>query len=206
MKAWGEYDFNKVIEWAIEYKKDLPWHCIGHSVGGQIIGLAKNNMHLQSCYCVSAQSGYWKHWEKLHKPRMFAMWHTVIPGLSLLLGKVPGVLLGGESLPGGIARQWAYWGRHQDYIVDDNSTPIRDGFNTLKIPMKFLIIDDDLEFAPPKAVQAISSFYKNADTSIDVIQSSPVSGQSIGHFGFFRKQHKNTLWPQPLDWFEQFIS
>jgi predicted alpha/beta hydrolase len=200
MQAWGERDLVAVIDWLKLEHSALDWHCIGHSVGGQILGFAENNTFFKSVYCVSAQSGYWNHWQGFKKPRMFAMWHAVVPGLSILLGKVPGVFLGGESLPEGIARQWAYWGRHKNYIVDPAGRPIREGFERMQCNMKFLLIDDDLDFAPPAAVHALESYYSSAHSTIEVIRAKEHSSRPIGHFGFFRKEHENGLWHHLLEW------
>lgn len=200
MQAWGEHDLATVIDWATTHYQGIDWHCIGHSVGGQIIGLADNNTRLKSVYCVSAQSGYWKNWEAAGQPKMLLMWYAVIPGLSALLGQIPGALLGGEPLPEGIARQWAYWGRNEDYIVEKKGKPIRDGFARIKCAMKFLLIEDDLEFAPPKAVAALKQFYANADAQITRINPKQFGEKPIGHFGFFKKQYRETLWQDALQW------
>jgi len=200
MQAWGEHDLAAVIDWATTHYQGLDWHCVGHSVGGQILGLAANNTIFKSVYCVSSQSGYWRLWESFRKVKMLLMWYAVIPGLSRLLGKVPGVLLGGEQLPEGIARQWAYWGRHKDYIVDAQGTPIREGFARVQCPMKFILIEDDLDFAPPKAVRELRHFYANADSLIAVINLDKVGGKEIGHFGFFKRQHQEPLWQDALHW------
>lgn len=203
MQAWGEQDLTALIEWVHDHYYHLDWHCIGHSVGGQIIGLAQNNTRLKSVYCVSTQSGYWNHWESLSKARMLAMWYAVVPGLSILLGKVPGVLLGGENLPEGIARQWAYWGRHKNYIVDQDGTPIREGFSRMVCDMKFLLIDDDKDFAPPAAVRMLESYYKNANSKIETIVAKEHGSMPIGHFGFFRKCHESGLWEDFLNWVDK---
>ncbi|HHF0522406.1 TPA: alpha/beta hydrolase [Vibrio alginolyticus] len=202
MKAWGEYDLQAVLKWGLMHFEELDWHCVGHSVGGQIIGLADNSQYLKSVYCVSAQSGYWKHWENIKQVRMFAMWHLVVPLLSNLFGKVPGVFLGGESLPGGIAKQWAYWGRHKQYIVDEKGAPIREGFDRIHCDIKFLQIDDDSDFAPPKAVEALRGFYKNANSDIEVLVTKEAGDMRIGHFGFFKRHYRETLWFKLSDWFD----
>ncbi|TMP38751.1 alpha/beta hydrolase family protein [Pseudoalteromonas rubra] len=203
MHAWGAFDFAAIIDWTQTHYPELNWHCIGHSVGGQLVGLADNNSNLKSVYCIASQSGYWKHWEAFHKPKIFTLWYAVIPVLSLLLGRVPGRLLGGECLPERIARQWAYWGRNPHYIVDNAGQPIRDGFERLTCAMKFIQIDDDQAFAPPRAVNALASYYRNASTQIEHIQSSAQHGGRVGHFGFFRRQHAASLWPDVVNWLYQ---
>ncbi|WHI47286.1 alpha/beta hydrolase [Microbulbifer sp. VAAF005] len=62
LSAWGENDLEAVIDWCGKHSKALVWHCVCHSVGGQILGLASNNTQLSSVYCVSAQSGFWRLW------------------------------------------------------------------------------------------------------------------------------------------------
>jgi len=204
MRAWGEQDFSAVIDWSMSNFSNLDWHCIGHSVGGQIIGFAPNNTRLKSIFCVSSQSGYWGHWESFAKPKMFFLWYFVIPLFSKLIGKVPGFLLGGESLPAGVAQQWAYWGRHADYIVDRKGKPIRQGFSQLECAIKFLMIDDDKDFAPPKAVMALRRFYNNANTSLETLNTKDLGKKHIGHFGFFRSENKSNLWVLPLKWLSDF--
>lgn len=201
MRAWGKYDLEAVIDWAKSQHGEIDWHCVGHSVGGQILGFAKSNDFFKSVYCVSSQSGYWGHWEGFKKARIFVMWFAVVPLLATLFGKVPGIFLGGESLPESIAKQWAYWGRNPQYIVDKQGVPIRDGFHRVSCSMKFLQIDDDYEFAPPKSVQALAGFYQQADVQV-VKVSSEEHGSKIGHFGFFRSKHQHGLWQDALGWLD----
>ena len=137
--------------------------------------------------------------EGVYKARIFAMWFAVVPMLATVFGKVPGIFLGGESLPESIAKQWAYWGRHAQYIVDKKGMPIRSGFERVSCSMKFLQIDDDREFAPPKSVQALASFYHQADVQIVTVNSEDY-GSKIGHFGFFRSKHQHGLWQDALGW------
>lgn len=205
MENWGSQDLASIINWVSHHYPELDWHCIGHSVGGQILGLAPNNTVFNSVYCVSAQSGYWAHWLGESKARMFAMWYAVVPALSTLFGKVPGLFLGGESLPEHIAKQWAYWGRHPDYIVDKQKRPMRDGFQQMHCEMKFMLVDDDLDFAPPAAVRSLASFYSNAKVDIEVIDTHSL-GSKLGHFGFFRDKHKSSLWVGALEWLQAHSS
>lgn len=200
MQQWGEYDLAAVIDWSTEQYPQLKWHCLGHSVGGQIIGFAANNTELSSVLCISSQSGYWGHWRKLLKTRMFATWHLLIPLLVKLTGQIPGRFIGGEDLPGGIAKQWAYWGRHKDYIVDDEAQPIRKGFEQVTCDMKFIIIADDEQFAPASAVKALASFYQHADVRLETIEAKQANLKAIGHFGYFKQRQDPSLWNIAVDW------
>lgn len=203
LQAWGEKDLASVIKWTSDHYSQLPWHGVGHSAGGKIIGFAHNNTQLQSVYCVSSQVGYWKNWPLLSRAKMLALWYVVIPTISRLFGHLPHFMLGGESIPEHIARQWAFWGRNKKFVTDIGNRPEHSGFTRLNCPMKFISIDDDLNFAPEKAVVALKNLYSQADTQYTCIKAASISEQPIAHFGFFRKQFSKTLWPDAVDWLEK---
>ena len=200
MNAWGKLDFDAVIQWAKNKFPQIQWHCVGHSVGGQLVGLAPNNKELESVYCVAAQNGYWKNWRWRDRFRVFAIWYLLVPFFTKVLGRVPGALLGGESLPASIAIEWARWCRHPDFIIDENNQPIREHFESLYIKMRFLAISDDFSFAPIKAVKALIGFYRNADSEYHLVDSQKISNRNLGHFGFFKRANQDSLWGDALNW------
>lgn len=204
MRAWGELDFETVIQWAFNAYPTLSWHCIGHSVGGQLVGLAASNHKLSSIYCVASQNGYWKNWGWLQQPKLLLLWYVVIPLLSKLLGFLPGFVLGGESLPGPIIQEWARWCTTPDFITDAQGYPLRDGFMRYDKKMRFVVISDDLDFAPRKAVKALQALFISADTELDDIEPQVFGLKEIGHFGFFKHQNKDALWHNTIDWLAQF--
>lgn len=203
MLAWGEQDFPTAIDWATDAYPSLNWHCIGHSVGGQIIGLAHNHHKLTSSFGVAAQSGNWRNWALKHQLSFAPVCYVVIPLLSRLFGYFPGAIMGGEHLPKHVALEWARWCRHRDYITDKSGKAYRPYFSDINMPMHFLVVDDDLQFAPEKAVKALSEFYESADTSLSVTTPKERHDSFFGHFGFFRTPAKDTLWPKATDWFEK---
>ena len=78
---------------------------IGHSFGGQALGLLPKPERIAAALIVGSQSGYWRHW-----PLPFGrawMWAAAHIGMRLtphLLGYFPGSRLGlGEDLPAGVA-------------------------------------------------------------------------------------------------------
>ena len=74
------------------------------------------------------------------------------------------------------------------------------------MPMHFLVVDDDLQFAPVKAVKALIGFYDNANTSLSITTPEERHDSFFGHFGFFRTPAKDTLWPKATAWFEKHDS
>lgn len=202
MQAWGEQDFNSVINWATKNHPAFNWHCIGHSVGGQLIGLAKDNHKISSVYNVAAQSGNWRNWHWAKMPKLWLMWYVFTPFFTQVLGFLPGFLVGGQPLPKGIAQQWGQWCRNKDYICNDKGQSFRPYFSSFNNPMNFIQIKDDLDFAPLKAVQQLHGFYHQAPRTIEVLSPKDYGQKKIGHFGFFNKQNEQGLWQHALNWLE----
>lgn len=204
MRAWGEQDLPAVIDHAVNSYPELAWHCIGHSVGGQLVGLAPNNSKLTSVYCVAAQNGYWKNWGLPQTPKILLTWYGLIPLFSKTLGYVPGFMLGGTPLPGNIALEWARWCKNPNFISDEQGQPLREFFHQFDKKMRFLAITDDLDFAPLKAVKELEKFYSQAEKEIEVVDPKQLGIKEVGHFGFFKRQHKEALWPNAVEWFGRF--
>jgi len=203
MMAWGEQDFNAVIAWAKENHGQLPWHCIGHSVGGQLVGLAELSHTLTSVYAVAAQNGNWRNWDLWKKPKLILSWYVLIPVLSRVLGFLPGALFGGEALPEKVALEWARWCKNSQFICNEQGQAVRPYFAKIITKMQFVHLQDDHDFAPLKAVKQLHDFFLNADKSIVSIHPAEYGQTQVGHFGYFNKRNKDGLWSHATQWLEQ---
>jgi len=86
---------------------------VGHSFGGQALGLLPEPGRIAAALLVGAQSGYWRHWPALGRVWMWPTTHIDLPAVAKLLGYFPGSRVGfGEDLPPGVALEWASWCRH----------------------------------------------------------------------------------------------
>lgn len=62
MSDWARLDLPGAIAWAREALPGLPLLAVGHSFGGQCLGLAPEAAALAGAVTVAAQSGWWGHW------------------------------------------------------------------------------------------------------------------------------------------------
>ncbi len=60
---WGNNDLEAIIRYTKENYQNAKITLLGHSIGGQIIGLAKSSSEVQKIILVAAQSGYWQLWK-----------------------------------------------------------------------------------------------------------------------------------------------
>ena len=118
MRQWGELDLDAALRWTLREREPDRLLLVGHSVGGQLLGHASAGDEVAAAWLVGSQSGHWRHWPLAGRAGIFALWHLLIPGLSRTLGHFPSHWFGlGEPLPSGVAREWARWGRHRDYLL-----------------------------------------------------------------------------------------
>lgn len=199
MLHWGTRDLPAALQYLHERHPRLPLLTVGHSAGGQMLGLAPNNHLVTAALGVAAQSGYWKHWPLKLRAKMLFMWNVMLPLMVAVYGKVPASVLGGD-MPGGVAMEWSRWCRNPHYISDERGQAIREHFHAYTGPMRFYAVADDLEYGPEAAVRALAGFYRNAQAEVRVIEPRAYGMKSIGHFGFFRKSMTLKAWEETAAW------
>jgi predicted alpha/beta hydrolase len=202
LHQWGEEDIAGALDLAGAAHPGVPLVFVGHSVGGQLVGLAPNAERLAAMLLVASQSGYWRLWPARTRWRMVLVWHLAIPALCRALGYLPLRLLGGgQDVPGGVALEWARWGRHPRYVMSWAEQRPQARFATLACPLRSLAIADDRFYAPRPAVEALVAMYPRTRSEVLVV---PAGGSgAIGHFGFFRDAHRSSRWRDALDWITQ---
>ncbi|MBX7222859.1 MAG: alpha/beta fold hydrolase [Blastocatellia bacterium] len=198
LTEWGEKDFTGVLAWALGRKHFSRISLVGHSVGGQIVGLSPHNEHLAALVFVAAQSGDWRTWDGMGQMRMWLLWHAMIPGLCGVYGYLPGWSGIGEDVPKGVALEWATWGRRPHYILGGADLAARKpGFDRVRTSLTAFSFADD-NYAPRRAVEALLGFYAQAGISHHHVRPGENGLPNVGHFGFFREKFKDSLWQQTL--------
>jgi predicted alpha/beta hydrolase len=197
MQDWGTLDSAA----AFEFLGSKRIAVVGHSFGGQALGLLPDPERISAALLVGAQSGYWRNWPLLGRAWMWPATHIGLPGVASLLGYFPGARLGfGEDLPAGVALQWASWCRHPRYLV--GALGVEAAYARVHAPLRAYAITDD-PFAPLSAVNALAKLYPNARWETRPLAPRDLSVKSLGHFGFFRERFRDSLWRESADWLEQ---
>lgn len=200
---WGQKDFEGVVNYT---KKNFPNHKIitlGHSIGGSIIGMTEKNKEISGIINVGAQIAYYKDWKKDQRTKIYFMWHIVFPAVTKVFGYFPGKKLGLlEDIPKGVVQQWHNQRKHDDmkHQMKLNGT----NFFYDSYPNKLLTLgvsDDPIGTLP--AIQRIHNLFEKSDKNLEMIQVSKLDTKEIGHFGFFSRKFKHTLWQKTLNWFDQ---
>lgn len=201
MRDWGELDMPAALDWLRAAYAGLPLAAVGHSVGGQLIGLMPNHGLLDAAVLVTVSTGHWRGMPPGFGLYTLAMLRAVFPLTTGLLGYLPAKRLGaGEDLPAGVAREWAAWCLHPRYLAGFYGTTIgRTYYDEVRAPLLWLSFADD-PIATPRNVPAMQAFYRAAPIESRAIAPAALGLRSIGHLGFFREQGRQRLWPEVFAW------
>ena len=197
MRDWAMLDAAVAVN---HLSKSGDVFIVGHSFGGQALGLLPKPERIAAAVTVGSQSGYWRHWPTLGRAWMWPATHIGLPAVAKLLGYFPGSRLGfGEDLPAGVAIEWARWCRHPRYLV--GALGVEESYARFHGKLRAYAISDD-PFAPLRAVEALAGLYPNSRWETRKLAPRDVGVKSIGHFGFFRERFRDSLWRETADWLE----
>lgn len=197
MRDWAQLDAAGALDFLAAQAPEAKLLCVGHSFGGNGLGVVPGIERYHAALFVGTQSGYWRHWPGAGKPAMWLLTHLMLPSVSGALGYFPMKLLGqGEDLPGGVASEWAGWCRHPRYAAGVVGS---EGYARLTAPIRSYWVSDD-RYAPRPAAEALFDLYPNAAEKELVEVDAAAHGGGIGHFGFFRDRFRDSLWRDAAGW------
>jgi predicted alpha/beta hydrolase len=200
MSDWAALDVTGAVAWMRERYHTLPLCFVGHSFGGQALGLLPNNNEVSRALLVAAQAAYWKLMASPERYRVYAMLKFVGAPLARLLGYAPAWSGIAEDLPRDVFLQWVSWVMRKRYLFDDPELGGLKNFAQFHGAMRALVMSDDPWATRPSVELLCSGF-----TSItpEIVTITPAEGVArIGHFGFFRSDHRDTLWRSAADWIQ----
>ena len=201
MSDWAALDVTAAVAWMRERYKDLPLNYVGHSFGGQALGLLPNNSEVSRALLIAAQAGYWKLMASPERYRVYAMLNFVGIPLTRLLGYAPGWSGLGEDLPKGVFEQWVGWVMSERYLFTDPHLSGVSNFANYKGAMRALCMSDD-PWATRPAVELLCSGFTSITPEILTVTPADAGVPKIGHLGFFRPEHRDTLWRGAAEWLQ----
>jgi predicted alpha/beta hydrolase len=199
MRDWGLLDMAGALRWVNNRYRPSRLFVIGHSVGGQLMGLLPNAHLVDGMLCTSAQSGYWKIQGGAQKWLVGASMYLAFPLLPRLFGYFPWTWFGAtEDLPGGVALEWSRWCRSPHYMQSAADLPELSNFAGFDAPILAYSFSDD-DWGTAHSVDRMMEAYTGAPVERRHVSPAEVGMKQIGHFGFYRSEAE-PLWKQVCDW------
>ena len=128
MSDWAALDVTAAVAWMRQRYKTLPLNYVGHSFGGQALGLLPNNTDVSRALFIAAQAGTWKLMAAPERYRVYAMLNFVGAPLTRLMGYTPGWSGLGLDLPKDVFLQWVGWVMSERYMFDDPNLKALENF------------------------------------------------------------------------------
>lgn len=197
---WATQDCAAIIDVVKTQLPAVPLYWIGHSLGGQLLGLIPNRDRIDRVLTVAAGSGYWLETAWPTRSVVWWLWYVVAPLALRWAGYFPGKRLRTVGdLPFGVMEQWRRWCLSREYVVGAEGEKVREAYASVRMPMLALSFTDDALMSA-HGIRSLHGLYVNAPIEYRRIAPPDVGGRHIGHFGFFRPQFEQTLWPLAPQW------
>lgn len=192
-------DMTSVFDWVISTYPNAKKTIIGHSMGGQLIGLMENHAYVHQLFLIAASTGYWPDISSPYKWLMPPLWFVYIPVTTAIYGFAHAKKIArGENLPKGVALQWRKWcidARYFERDFSESNIPVY--FHQIRVPLTSIQITDD-PFANHITASKILTYYTNAQVHVKKVTPSDLQVEKIGHTGYFSRRFKDSLWQNLL--------
>ena len=193
---WAKYDCPRVIDFAqsVSTQSELIW--IGHSVGGQIVGMLPSAYaaKLTRVVTIACGSGYWLENALPLKRKAWLLWFFVAPISTFLYGYFPGKRLNMVGdLPKTVMQQWRRWCLNPEYSVGAEGPQMRASYAAVTTPIISLSFSDD-EMMSRKNINSLHGFFTSSPKTMIRIKPQDIGLKRIGHLGWFKEKLKEQLW------------
>ena len=202
--SWGRHDMPAVLDALQDEFPNASYHLIGHSAGGQLIGLMPNYQAITSVFNVACSSGRIKNMNMPYKLKAMGFMDAFIPLANLTLGYTPSDKIGmGEPLPRGVARQWRDWCNGAGYIKTAFGKSIHTHFyDELSMPALWLGFSDD-DIANSKNMDDMIRVFTKMPVEKRFLEPKDFGLNHIGHMRYFSSKTNAKapeLWQMAVDW------
>lgn len=202
---WGEQDMPAVLDALKMHFPQVPYFLVGHSAGGQLLGLM-HNVHDLTAFCnFGSSSGSLRNMRKSYLIKAHFFMNVFIPISNLLFGHTKSHWVGmGEPLPKHVARQWQRWCNGEGYVKTAFGKEVANHqYDHISMPSKWLLATDD-DIANITNVHDMISVFPKMNAEVEQLSPRDHDVVTIGHMKFFSRTCKH-LWPKVSDYFLQFI-
>lgn len=195
---WAINDIESVLQHVKKQHPTQNIHYLGHSIGGQLLGLVPSNHLFENVVLVASQSGHTRFWSGIGKIKMLFNWYVLFPVFVNLLGYLPSKKITGmENLPKSMALEFSRWGRQKDYLFHYKKEDEL-FFDHITGNLTVYSCPND-EFAPKGAVDWLADKYSQANKTRKHLNPNDYGVESIGHFDFFKSKFQQTIWKAFLE-------
>lgn len=205
---YGLKDMPAIKRYLEQRFSDLPLFVVSHSAGGQQIGFVEHLDNVKGMVAFAVSTGYVPHMPFPYRLTAAYFFYLFSPISIALTGYVAAKRWGiMEDLPKKVLQEWRAWCGKPNYLFHDKfygKTVPRGHYQNLPFPIHVFWASDD-PISNKRTIPALWNYFKSSSgIEYTLIQPQDIGQKSIGHFGFFKKRVKESIWKQALDRLEHF--
>ena len=205
MQDWA-IDMRAVLDFLDTRYPDWPKLMIGHSIGGQLLGLMPNHAILKGMVMINSSIGTWWHHAFPYRLKSYFFFNMLTPLAVPLLGYLPAKKMKiMEDLPGALILEWRKWCNAENYLFDFPGSLAHNAYADIQLPLKAYWTTDD-PIANAITVPALLRHFRKADIMTETLRPADFGLKSIGHFGLFSRKVKNHFWTMVVEDLETLLT
>jgi predicted alpha/beta hydrolase len=195
LQEWGQQDQVAALDWLVQRTGAPQVLLIGHSAGGQMMGLLPNHPLVARVVGVAISSGWFAGMSPSYALVARSVLRGAIPLGIRLKGYAPCSAFGlGEDLPSQVALQWGQWCAAGGYATNaTHESPTQDFHADIRCPITVFHATDD-NIATPKTVADLLRTFPAAPSVTHLLKPADHGLKTIGHLDWFRTSHQ-VVWP-----------
>lgn len=192
---WGVQDQAAALHALLHLSGQAQAVIVGHSAGGQMIGLLHNHARVARVVGVAASTGWFGGMRPAFALKARLGLRVLVPLGTRFKGYAPTGALGlGENLPAAVARQWGQWCAAGGYATNAvRHHGAADFHAQVTTPLHVLHANDD-DIATPATVADLLRTLPHAPHHVQHLRPADHGLRHIGHLDWFRSSHQ-ALWP-----------
>lgn len=195
LAEWGQVDQVAAIDWLLARSGAQSLVLVGHSAGGQMIGLLPNHRRVARLVGVAASTGWFKGMRRAFALKAHLGLRVLVPLGIRLKGYAPTAALGlGENLPAEVGRQWGEWCAAGGYATNAvRGRPDQDFHAQVTTHVTVLHAQDD-DIATPATVADLLRTLPAVTSEVLQVEPHAHGLRGLGHLDWFRQSHQ-AVWP-----------
>ncbi|MBX3039947.1 MAG: alpha/beta fold hydrolase [Bdellovibrionaceae bacterium] len=207
---YGLKDMPAILDFLDQTFPGVPKIAVGHSVGGQLIGLMDNWNKLSGLVTLGTSGGQLRYMPWGYWFLAVYFFYLFTPLSHVFLGYCAGKKLGHmENLPTTVVREWRDWCAEAEYLFSPKflgrTIPVGH-FKDYHFPVSAYWASDDPIANRRSVAQFWSEIKSTSSIRIQELKPKDFGLREIAHFGYFRKKFETTLWQELLKDIESFIA
>lgn len=190
--------------------QQLPFMVVAHSAGGQQWGFLPDNTDVKGMLNFGVSVGYAPYMPLGYRLQSYFFFYMFSPLSIALTGYVAAKRFGiMEDLPKNVVREWRDWCSKPNYFFDKKyygKTVPTGEFKNYPFPVHVVTAVDDT-ISNERSVPAFwKHVHSHAGVSHQFIRPEQYGVKVIDHFGFFKKNMKDSLWVEAVEKLDSFLA